>query len=292
MKYLKSLYNHLVSSFRVLVKNPLLVLSSFFVDILFFLLFSYVYSFFSMGIMERIVEVNDIMTGLNQQLLTITQGIEDNVALSAVMSGQSVIVGHVKVIAMLALGLIISTYILWSIFQGISWHLASWAASGKKIDFWRYLARFSLLNLVWFAMLTLIGYLTYRLSIYNELSRLMIIGQETINYLMLFLVAVMSYFAVISYGFAAKRSFFGSLKNAFVFGIKRMHHYLPAYLSIALLLAVIYYAVSLLELDLLAEVLLDLLLMLPALAYGRVMVLAISDVLGNKKLEKEKSKKK
>src|SRR3989344_5820059 len=168
MKHLKLLYNHAASSFMIFIKNPLFILSSFFADLLLFLLFSFVYSFFSTGIMERIIEVNDIMAGLNQQLVTITQGIEDNAALSAVMAGQQVIVEHVKEIVILAIGLMISTYILWSIFQGISWHLASWAAYGKKIHFLKYLGRFSLLNLVWFVALALIGYATYKVSVYNE----------------------------------------------------------------------------------------------------------------------------
>ena len=292
MKHLKLLYNHAASSFMIFIKNPLFILSSFFADLLLFLIFSFVYSFFSTGIMERIIEVNDIMAGLNQQLVTITQGIEDNAALSAVMAGQQVIVEHVKEIVILAIGLMISTYILWSIFQGISWHLASWAAYGKKIHFLKYLGRFSLLSLVWFIALALIGYATYKVSVYNELSRFMIIGQETINYLMLFLVAVMFYFAVISYSFAAKNSFLISLKNAFVFGIRRIHHYLPTYLSIALLLVIIYFAISLLNLDLIKTVFLNLLLMLPVFAYGRVLFLGMSDRSEKGKPEKVKSKKK
>lgn len=275
MKYAKELRNYITSSYRTVNKRPFFTLQSFFVDLLFFVLFSVLYSFFSTGIIEHLIDVNNVIAEVNSQIALLATGIEDNAALSFLAAQQEVITGHIRSIAMLAIGILVSTYILWCIFQGINWHLASWV-SHRKVHFLRFLGKFSLLNLVWLAALILIGYATYRVSVYNAMARIAVVGQNTLNYLMLLLVFVLFYFAVVSYSFAARKSFLDALKDAFVFGVRKAKFYVPAYVMIALLLAVIYFVVSLFRLNLMITVPLNLLFMLPAFAYGRVLFLEIS----------------
>lgn len=293
MKHLKEIHKYLSGSFKTCGKNPLFILSSFFVDILFFFLFGIIYSFFSSGIMEHLVEVNVIIGEINSKLAVLSAGIEDNAVLTIIMAQQEVISAHVKSIAILAAGVVLSTYILWNIFQGINWHLASWVNHRKKHHFLKYLGKFSLLNLVWLVVLALIAFATYKISVYNTMAKIAIVGQNTINYFMLFLAAVLFYFAVVSYSFSAKETFFKSMKKTFVCGFWKAKLYVPAYLFIALLIVVIYYIISLLRLDITYSVPLNLLFMLPVFAYGRVLFLEISgDIIEKPKVHKKRKKSK
>ncbi|PIN85885.1 hypothetical protein COV19_07380 [Candidatus Woesearchaeota archaeon CG10_big_fil_rev_8_21_14_0_10_44_13] len=276
MKYLKEMQSHIADSFRIFIRNPIFILSSFFVDLLFFLLFGIVYSFFSSGMIEHLIEVNNLIGELNSQLSAITAGSEDNAVLSAIMQQQSVVMEHLKWIGIYVGLIVVSTYILWCIFQGINWHLASWVTHKKKTHFYVYLGRFSLLNLIWLIALGLIGYITYKLSVYNAMATITVISQNSINYLMLFLAAVLLYLAVVSYSFSAKEGFLGSLKNAFVLGVRKARFYAASYLLVALAVFLVYLLISLLNLGLVAAVLVDLVIMLPMFAYGRVLFLSIS----------------
>lgn len=291
--YIKETYSHIRGSFKTMMSNPLFILSSFFVDLLFFFLFGIVYSFFSSGLIEKLMEVNSIIGELNSQLSAITAGAEDSAILSSVMQQESVIMEHVKAIAFYAAAILISTYILWCVFQGISWHIASWISSRKKTHFLRFLGKFSLLNLVWLAGVVFIAYITYKLSVYNAMTKIALVSQDVINYSLLFMAFVLFYFAVVSYSFVSREGFLGSLKNAFVLGVKRAKSYAFAYFFVALIVVLIYSAVSLLKLGLVASVLMNIVLMLPVFAYGRVLFLGISGSAGLQHgNEKEKLKKK
>lgn len=282
MKYLKEICGHIGSSFRLMIRNPLFIMSSFFVDLLFFLLFGIIYSFFSSGMIDHLLDVNSIIGQLNSQLSAITAGTEDNAVLSAIMEQQALMMEHVKWIAIYAAAILVSTYILWCIFQGINWHLASWVTHGRKTHFLGYLGKFSLIDAVWTVLLVLMAYLTYRVSIYNAMAKITVVSQDFINYLMLFLVAVLLYFAVVSYSLSARETLWGSLKGSVIFGVKKAKFYLVAYVLAALLMGIVYSAVYMLKLGLVASVLIDIVLMFPVFAYGRLLFLEISGKHGAK----------
>lgn len=270
MGYFNEISFHIGRSYRRFITSPLYILSSLFVDLLFFLLFGVAYSYLGGAITENLVEINGIITRLNADLGAVSSGTADETLLASILGQKAALMGYMKSIALLAALMILITYLLWCVFQGINWHLASWVSHQKKTSFIDYLRKFSLLNLAWLALSLLAVYITYRLSIYNAMSRVMLVSQGAINYLMLLLLLAVFYFAAISYMFASKKGTVESLKMSFVWGIKKFHIYAPVFGLSAAKLVIVYLFIIFLNIGFFFAVMLNVLLMIPILAWGRL----------------------
>ncbi|MFO8015652.1 MAG: hypothetical protein R6U32_00965 [Candidatus Woesearchaeota archaeon] len=270
MRSIRDFPTALKGSYQAFAAKPLYILSSFFVDILFFLLFGIAYSFFGMKMMESLIDINTLVSRMNEDFALVSSGAYNNTVIASLMEQQHVLMEHLTTIAISAAWIILITYILWCMLQGINWHSTAGAAQKKRPRFTVYLRRFSLLNLVWLLLALLAGYGAYKLSVYNTVSRIMLVSQNTINYLMLAALVVIFYFAVVSYVLAGENSFGRALKGAFALGVRKADIYGFLFLLTAIKLAAIYLIISLISQGFVVSVLLNLVLMLPVLSWSRL----------------------
>ena len=114
----------------------------------------------------------------------------------------------------------IAAFVLWLIFQGINWWLASKLIRNKvrKLNFF---FNFFVVSLIGFIFMVIIGifYLDSSVKIRMGLYNLMpLLGINIFSIVFLFLVC---YFASIGYAISSKYNILGVLKNIFIIGIKR-----------------------------------------------------------------------
>lgn len=159
-------------------------------------------------------------------------------------------------------------YLLYSLFQGINWKVASGAA-GEKMPFYRFMIRFFAVNILWMAAFALLHFL----SLYSDISSAVserVAGHSGISALQFFVAAmwaVLFYFSAVSYSLLRQKPL-AAIKKSFSLGAKRMSHLLPAFLAAGAAMIIIDTALR--SFRGLALVIAGIVILLPALAWARI----------------------
>jgi len=221
MEYL--VIDRLKESLVLIKRNPLRLAYPVLVD----LIFLFIYGFLSYFIF---LKIDYYMSSIFEQITQNTAVFEDAFVFGGLLSAVKNVPGTdvlLKKAFLWILALAVLSYILYCVFQAVSWRLSINIAKKGKIK--QYMKRFFLVNIVWAflfavynALAIFIGYRKEILSRYFEVS--------DFSLLLVVFGFVLIYFALISYSLIARHKAGESLKKTFVFGVKKIKYFLPMYL--------------------------------------------------------------
>jgi hypothetical protein len=219
----KTTINYFSDSFILIKKNPLHFFIPVLIDITFIFAFFFVYHFFLSKIMNNFFSLL-MMTGNS------LQGIIEE-------SPESVLLMHqmnsaITAIILWVMGLIISIYFIYSIFQSASWFFAGKFVH-KKLILKQYIKRFFAVNIVWHIIFTIIIYFYVRSVILTDIFKVSS-SLSIVKPLSFILIIFLVYFALISYSLITKLNFKQSIKRCFVIGFKKLFSLLPFFVVFAL----------------------------------------------------------
>jgi len=131
---------------------------------------------------------------------------------------------------------IASLYILYVLFQGLSWR----AAKADDISLSEYLKQFALVNIPWFVIFLVIqlaSFLTLYLGLASETLQVYF-PFDAYNSLIIGAMIVLAYFAIISYGLIGNQR--GIIIRTLYLGIARIFSIIPKYLLIIMMYIAIF----------------------------------------------------
>ena len=230
---MNKIISSLKRSIELLKEHKPLVLLSASADMLFLFVYGFVFSMVFSRIEGYLLELYNLMMESPQKM---QNTLLNNGLLSALRATPEMSAVFGKAVTwFLVLGAII--YVLYSIFQGISWRI-SYRIMGKKIAYSRFIVKFALVNLLWFVFYIIYQVIDYLFDLNAMIAVNMDLGQSTsaglsfIAFMVWVSMFVIGYFALISYTLIGRYNFFGVIKKSFGFGFRRLKVLLPAYLII------------------------------------------------------------
>lgn len=266
-------YKPLTDSYKVFKDIPFIAKSAL-VDIAFFAVFAVVYTFFSLKIVDILNSVNIIISEMSSSMPA-DSSVPTQESMLALASQKEVFMQNFRELAILFLLLMLCTYLLWCIFQGMSWWLAHKKA-GNKMPFLGYLGRFSLLSLLWAVVFLIISFVVIKYSDIINIANIEVVNAEMLAAVLGIILAVVLYFAFVSYSIAEKK-LLSLLKMTFLDGIKKAKYYAPIYLLMLAKMFVAVEVILLLSLDIIATVLIGLVVVVMILMWGRMGFVLVRD---------------
>ncbi len=233
---MKQFYPVLKKSCKSFFRNFKPVLLMILVDITFFVSFALVYAKLWEKIMANVTLVMDMM----EVSLPEFADVQTEAQLSALAAKSSSFMIYYKNIGYYLGMLFVAVLVMWCIFQGVNWFLANDIIGKKKEKFLKFIGKFSLLTVIWWALFLLIISLYLKLSAQASMDMLPVVGSSAASVLAWLLLFVLFYFAYTSYalmpGHKLKHLFPELLKTAYT----EYKTLVPVYLFTALLLALEY----------------------------------------------------
>ncbi len=206
------------------------------IDIAFFVSFALVYARIWEKIMANVNLVMDIMDVSVEQFAEV----QTEAQLSALAAKSSSFMIYYKNIGYYLGMLFVAVLVMWCIFQGLNWFLANDIIGKKKEKFLKFMGKFSLLTVIWWALFLLIISLYMKLSAQASMDIIPLVGSKAASILAWLLLFVLFYFAYTSYALMPshklKHLFPQLLKTAYT----EYKTLVPVYLFTAVLLALEY----------------------------------------------------
>lgn len=218
-------------------------------DFLFLALFGYAFIYVSINLIQHLTAIFQMINPTDMASALMQAGNVDYAGLTRILAQKEGFIAHYEAVKRLAVFLLVSTYFLWAISQSVVWWLASKTA-GIKINFARFVTKFSALSLLWYAVFCLISYGYVSLSVYASMSINPLISTGTLNILAIIVYIIWLYFAFLSFAMAPKHKILTAIKKTFTKGIKKFPRialmYLISLVPLAIIGAIIYliYAIS------------------------------------------------
>ncbi len=225
---------NLEKSFKLFKLNWNLVPLCILIDILFIFSIGYIVAEIYAKMIEHLVPMVEIMQQSEAQIGNL---ITSQIDLINVLSQKALFMDHYISVIFLAGLFIVLVYALYNIFQGINWFIANKIAN-KKAVLCRFLARFSFVNFVWFILLVLVGIFFVKFFMSTSTSMSPVVSSQFIVYTSIFMIAIVVYFALISYSLINKLGLFKALKNTFLIGYKKFRNIFSIYLIIIILFVI------------------------------------------------------
>ena len=244
-------------------------------DILFFIVFGFTAVWLLNNVAQDSVFVSNVLQEKTNEMLQSGQAFTRDDVFNLLTSNEEFIRAYGSVFNSVVLS-IIAFIVLYIIFQSVSW----WIADRKRLRFWSLFYRFSLISIVWFLIFLII--LFSFLNGVNNIDSLFIPGVLKVAYTILFAVSVvlLSYFLVICYYFVKEKTLLETVKKAFVVGIARFNSIFWKFLLIGLGkigLFVLVLAVYSFSYNPLLGIILFALLVIPYIAWAKMMIVRILD---------------
>ena len=219
--------NSLLESYSFFYKNKSFMLVPFFSDIVFFVVFAFVFTLFQLRIVEH-------MMNLNQIISESTMALESGQTAEALnmIAEKGVFFQEYRAMLVLMVSVLLITFVLWCLFQGFSWNFTH-RVMKKKEKFLKYLAKFSLLSFFFALILFIIIELLIKFSSGKNFLTGFLLNEAFFKLIIPILFLVFLYFALISYTTIPKNSYLQLFKRTFYLSIKKIHYFLPVFLLIA-----------------------------------------------------------
>ena len=270
MKLLKSQINELKKTFDLVKKEPFYIAVPSLIDIMFLLVLGYVGNFFlitkAAPLLERIAEI---------KIGSSVASVEEYA--TAVMSQQSEIFPLAMQVMGIFFQLALSILILWIVFQGVNWYLAS-KFDNKKVKVWKFFKNFTVATIVIAIFEFIIALFYYNLTLKNVLGNNSPIVQLVVNSISIIALVVLYYFALINYSICYKYSLkrLELCKKTIMVGIKQYRDISLAILVLLLMFIILNYAIriiSLISVNLMLVV--GVILVFPLIAFSRMYLIKI-----------------
>jgi len=189
------------NAFILLKKNPFWLVIASVIDAVFFL----AYGFFTTPVSDKIIEHSVLLTNQLSDLLRQTGGVPTG--LLAKLFGPELWPYTAKLLSIILI-LFVVIYILYVIFHGSSWWMATHIA-GEKEKYGKYMAGFAKINLFWIACLIIYRFLDVIISLRYLLIQKIAPGAPNIAGKVLFAVLLLAVIAAFfSYPFLKIKTLF------------------------------------------------------------------------------------
>jgi len=260
--------SNLKSSIKLLKEHKPLVLLSASIDMLFLFVYGFVFSLiFNNKVGVYLLELYNLMIKSPEDI----QGSLLSQGLFASLRATPELALVFNRIIIWFLVLTVAVYIIYSVFQGLSWNI-SYRIIGKKMDFFKFLTQFSLINLFWF-----IFYIIYQIMAYLFALRT-IIAQNinstpapSLNFILWLYLLVLAYFMLISYTLIGRYKPIKIIGKSFRLGFKKVKILLPSYLFVLFIFLLINFLLVLsFRISPILMFVIGILTVFPAIAWARV----------------------
>jgi hypothetical protein len=134
--------------------------------------------------------------------------------------------------------MVLITFVLWVIFQGISWYIAHRMSTDKRQSFLIFWKNFALESLPFYALSILWIFLSIRLLFSIKMSITPMISEEALNAIFIIFMLITWYFGSICYTITNKYAY-KNFKQSFIFGIKRFPKIIQSFLFLLILFIII-----------------------------------------------------
>ena len=175
----------LKQSISVLKQNALILLLCSLIDVGFFFVYGFLTSPIRQKIAMQAIELGSLLSG---------QGVP---ALSGLFTPQTSVFTEKIVFSLIIFAVL--TYVLYCVFQGVNWKLAL-DITGRKTKWLSYLNNFARVNALWFVIFVLF----YAINVFAAMRRAILsalgtAGFDVISLFSIIGMAVIAYFALLSY---------------------------------------------------------------------------------------------
>ena len=259
MKLLSYQINNLKQSFELLTKSPFYLAFPIFIDIIFLLAIGFVGSIFTTKAIPYL-----------QNLATIQSTLATDT--SAMIAQQTQLASTLTHIILILLQIVLAVFILWTIFQGINWFLATKCVK-KKVDIKKYSLNFITLNIIWVIIIAIIAKFFFEITLKNLLTTTQIVSQSLINIITIIISIILLYFLFIGYSTSYKYKLKEFLKNIFKTGIKDFKKITTTYLIIIILFWVAKYIVKLFSLSFTSMIIAGIIIIMPLITFSRIFII-------------------
>lgn len=209
-------------SFKAIVRKRSYILWPVIIDVLFILSFGFSAGYFISNIQEKAVALLQTGESILYSGGLIKGLLSNNETISIILS---------------TVGLIITIYIQYCIFQGLSWRFARKFVE-QKVNILRYVKKFFLINIFWFLLFIIVELLDYIGRLLGYL-RGQTLGESFFFNIIIFLLFLIGYFAFISYALITKYKIIEAIKKSFSIGIRKIKSILLMYLIIAVMFLIV-----------------------------------------------------
>lgn len=180
-------------------KKPTILLVPSMIELLFSVIGSVVVGIIQLHILRNLYEIFQLIDVREIAALPPSQ-ITDQAALLTLLKNKEAFMFYYSNVLKLLLTLLVSIYIIWTVFQSINWYLANRAAK-NSIKYSTYLARFSTVTVAWILIAAGLFILSIRLLMYTG-TPAPLISTDTATVIIFLAYAILAYFAFISYSIA------------------------------------------------------------------------------------------
>lgn len=222
-------FNQFIESFKLIRKKPGLFSLNLLADFAFLVVFSAVYLFFIIGIMDRLQSLTSVVT------VDMLQNIRPGENIFSMLSQFSVVKLQLGIIVSLLFYFVIALFVTWIVIQSISWWLG-FRMNCIKARFFDHFASFSLFSLLWWALFTAVLYGFFRVSFHNIIYQKL--SQTSVAVVTILLIAIISYFEIASYSTYGRIK--DMIKKTFTVTTKKAHLLLLTYAIITAMIAIVY----------------------------------------------------
>ncbi len=255
MKLLNYQKNNLKQSFELLTKSPFYLVFPILLDIIFLFLVGFVGSIFTTKAIPYL-----------QSLATLQTQATDT---SAMIAQQTQLASTLTNIILILLQILLAVFVLWTIFQGINWFLATKCVK-KKVNIKKYSINFLTLNIILAILIAIIAKFFFEITLKNLLTSTPIVSQSLVNTIAIIISIILLYFLFIGYSISYKYKLKEFLKNIFKTGIKDFKKITTTYLIIIILFWVANYIVKLFSLDFKSAMIAGIILLMPLITFSRI----------------------
>ncbi len=244
------------STFESIKKRKLYLLYPAVLDLLFIVSYGFAAGFFVEGVQKSAVEL--LKTG--KSILTSGSLIKGLLSNNESFS-----------IILLTLAFMLVVYILYCVLQGVNWRLSKKFVN-EDIKFFKYLKKFFLVNIFWFALFFFLEFLDYIRRVVSYLN----VGELDASFFSIavsVLTFIIIYFAFISYALISKYKVVNAIKKSFYLGTKKLMYFLFMYLIIFILFLIINFLLILMnKINFILMIIIGIITVLPAFTFVRVFV--------------------
>jgi hypothetical protein len=216
-------------SFRLFIKNPLYIVLPVLLDLIFLLSVGASGSF----ILAKSIPLLEKFASLSSQPISI-ETMASSSDMSSFLSESMEKTALSNQVLVIFFQFIMAFVILWIIFQGLNWFLASKLVKGQ-VSLKTFFLNFSAVSLFWSIVSVLGSIFIFRILLNNILNPNNLLNNLTTNIISVIFIAVLLYFMLISYAISHKYSSKEFFKQIFKTGIKDFKSIITAYVFLIIL---------------------------------------------------------
>jgi hypothetical protein len=255
---------NLILSFNLLKKNPFYLVLPILLDIIFLLSIGFSGNYLTkqaMPFFERYAALQSMQLQANL--------INTNNPTEFLNINAEIMQVFTKIVSIFA-KVILAIVVLWIIFQGLNWILAS-KATKKKISYLKFYRNFSILTFLWLIFFGTISAFFIKFTARSALTQSILLSSPIVNLITIFFLIITTYLLFIGYS----NCYQNKLKEVFIkiykIGFIKFKSTIPAFLIIFILFLIINFVLKLLSsLNPSITIVIGMFLIMPLLSFSRV----------------------